>query len=131
MAFFDNIFPPLASDLITKFGISVRFKLPGSKRFVPRLGQTIKSTGTEQTVVATPPYEFSKFKENGETVRQGDMKISIAGSDLTFKIDNSMTVIIPITDASGTIVEEEWKVIDIRIHRSGNQVAVFELQLRR
>lgn len=70
---------------------------------------------------AIPPYEVEEKHVNGDTILSGDMLTGIAGKDLEFMPVAGMTVVIDSID---------WNIVRIKPVYSGEQIALFVVQLR-
>jgi len=85
------------------------------------------STGKTTTVKrrfqakASPPQEYDSRYINGDSIQAGDSSIFLAGKDLKFIPKKGMVVIER---------DQRWRSVRVRKHRSGDDIAAWEIQLR-
>lgn len=79
-------------------------------------------TDTVHTVYASPPIEYTLREINGKTILAGDKKFLIAAKDLPIEPD-------PQTDRL-THAGKVYKIVDVDVTSSGDQSALYTVQVR-
>lgn len=119
MTFLDLTLPDKVYELVEKYGKEVSFTSE-VKTFDATTGATT-STATVYKRKVTPPEEFdSKYIDN-DTVRLGDMQITLAAKGLKFTPIESMKVLI---DA------KSFNIVAIRKIYTGELIGAYTVQLR-
>ena len=120
---FDREFVPLALEMINEFGKVVAIKYYPDAAYDPTIGETSEGDFTSYTKKVIPPYPYEQKFVDGDIVRAGDVQTGIAGSGLEFVPEPGLTKII-----IDTLV---WNIVNMKPIYSGEQIALFILQLRR
>lgn len=109
----------LISTFVDNFATLVRISAAG---YDPVTGEEIQAAIQSYSVKTTPPEKYRDIEINGTSVKQYDLRVYIAAQDIAI----SPT---PRTDtiAIGNVVHN---VIKVTSHFSGDQVCLWELQLR-
>ena len=118
----DKELVPAVLDIINEVGRNMQFTNPRVVNYDPVTGignETICKTLTRK---ASPPIDFEQRYVDGDSVRRGDARIFIAASGLPFT---------PLPDMHIKFDTEEFKAVNILPLHSGEQVAAYEIQLRR
>lgn len=115
----DSVMVPLANKLIGDFGLTVTYKQVTTS-FDVSTGKTTDTEATSSAVVA-PPEPYKQNRIDGTTIRNGDIMTAIAQSAIAFT---------PAINDRVTLNGVDWEVIAVNPVFSGEQVAMYELQLR-
>ena len=118
----DKTLVPFTKDIIGRLGLDATFKqyTPGTYDLVTGVGVP----GTNSTVAkVSPPMPYDTRLVDNDLIRVGDAVCYIAEKDLPFIPKAGMLV--TFADTS-----EEWRCIEVNSLRSGEDIAVHELQLR-
>lgn len=112
----------VSQKVIDKFGKSVTLRIVTAGSYDPAT-RTATNSDADQTVnaVITNPPAGSQFRESG-TVRLGDRMVTIPAKNLTTVPDTSSLVVID---------SREYEVVEVNPVYSGDQVAIYELLVRR
>lgn len=108
--------------LITEKGKLLKYYVPGTTTYDPTTGIGEQAGVTEYVLRSSPPRGAKEKYVAGELVKEGDHITLLPAKDLAFD------------PAGATRVEvdaEEWRIISVEPIRSGQQVAVWKLLLRR
>ena len=119
MTFLDDALGPATESVIETLGRNYTF-VTATNSYDPATGANTTSQ-TSHTAKGTPPESYKIQQIDGDLVRSGDAKILVAGT-VSFAIE------------AGTLVKfnsQVWTVIDVQSHYSGENVAAYELQLRK
>lgn len=109
-----------AVSLVAKYGKLVSFAQP-SDSYEPDTGIVVTSTKTYSRKI-TPPTPFSSRYIDGKNILQGDTQCYLPALDLGFT---------PVIGTKVTIDSIIFGVVQVSPVYSGEQIAIFELQLRR
>ena len=107
---------------INKFGKIAVFGLPPAEVYDPDTGGVTSGVLVEYRQKVSPPADYANKLVDGDLIKIGDTMVLLPGKDLTF---------VPIIGSSVTMDSLVWKIITSKPIFSGEQVAVYELQLRR
>jgi len=110
-----------ASRLINQFGATMVLRRQAGV-YYPATGKNTE-TAADYDVVGSPPYPVDLRRVDGEMVRQGDAETILAASDLTFTPDQTTDHIV--------FGGEAWSIVAVQPIYSGEQVAAYELRLRK
>lgn len=113
----------VSQKVIDKFGQSVTLRIVTAGAYDPTT-RSATNTDTDQTVngiVMKPSLGSSQFSENGG-VRLGDRLVTIPAKNLTTAPDTSSLVVID---------SKEYEVVEVNPVYSGDEVAIYELLVRR
>ena len=113
---------PLALALVTKYGLNAEFETMLVSQYDAESGGTIETGPATYTKKVSPPSPFEQRFIDGEAIRQDDLEIYLPGSGLKF------TPVVDMTVRIGTVT---YRVVMANPVYSGEQIAVFRLQLRR
>jgi hypothetical protein len=117
----DSVMVPLAKKLVGDFGHTVTYKAI-TKTFAPGTGVTTNTTTSYTGVVITPPEPYKQNRINETTIKTGDVMTSVSQSAISFT---------PQIGDAVTLNGADWEVVAVNWVYSGEQVALYELQLRR
>lgn len=112
-----------AYSLIYRRGKTVVFKTYPAAVYDPTTGETTLGNSVDYTHKIIPPYPYSDKYINGDTIRAGDIQTGIAALGLLFVPDPSATKVV--------IDTIEWSIVNMQPVYSGEQIALYMLQLRR
>lgn len=118
----DNKLVPKTLAIINKVGRNMDFTLPLASSYDPATGAGIESIWTTYTVKVSPPIDYEQRYVDGDSVQRGDARIFMAASGL------------PLTPVRDMLVEFDgvtFKAISILPIYSGEQIAAYEVQLRK
>jgi hypothetical protein len=115
----DSIMVPLADSLITDFGKTATYKQVTST-FSASTGKTT-STETPSTVIVTPPAPYKQNRIDGTVVQTGDVTCNIAGQAISFT---------PQIGDRINLNSLDWQIVGVNPVFSGEQIALYKLQLR-
>ena len=120
---FDDEFVPLALEMIEEDGKSVIFKTYPAAAYDPASGETVVGSVTSSSEKVIPPFHYEEKYINGDTIQLGDMQTGIAASGLAFVPDPSITKVV--------IDSAEWTIVNMNSIYSGEEIALYMLQLRK
>lgn len=109
----------LADDLTSEFGKTVTF-VEVSKTFDPSTGSTTETT-TETTLASVPPQDFAFSEMDGSLIQQGDLVIGLPAKTVPVE---------PTTQDRLKIDGDTWQIVAVRPVASGEQVALYNVQVR-
>lgn len=113
----------VSQKVIDKFGQSVTLRIVTAGSYDPST-RTASNTDADQTVngiITKPSLGASQFSEAG-AVRLGDRQVTIPAKNLTTVPDTSSLVVID---------SKEYEVVEVNPVYSGDEVAIYELLVRR
>ena len=114
----------VALRLIDDYGQDAIFVVPTTSTYDPDTGATTETGPTEYTEKISPPRGYKANMIDGNVVQRGDRQAYIAASGLAFTSETGLEV--RLTDA-----EEVWRIVGVQEIFSGEQIAVYVLQMRR
>jgi hypothetical protein len=119
MTSLDNVFVPLATNMLNQFGATATFRKI-TRTFDPA---TRKNTVSRKntTVKMKPPEPYNVNRINGTTIQAGDLTTMISGEALTF---------VPTTNDLIAYLGTDWQIVTVSPIVSGDSTAAYELQLR-
>lgn len=120
MTVLDDKLVPKALEIIDKFGLNAIFNEVCQTDYVAATGAVTEINPKCHTRKITPPALMDRYAD-GDTVKVGDMKVSVAASGLPFTMEKGMRV---------EIDELEYTIISVISVYSGASVAIYDLQLR-
>lgn len=120
MAALDTLLRSISEDLIAQLGTTATLHT-STRSFSVATGQvTVSDVNT--TVQCTPPFPYEKERIDGTIVQSGDAETLIAAKTLATA---------PVAEKDElTFAGIRWKVIAVNPVYSGDEVAVYVLQLR-
>ena len=118
----DKTLVPVVLAIINKVGRDMDFTFPRASSYNPVDGVGSEAIRKTLTVKASPPIDFEQRYIDGDSVRRGDVRIFLAASGLAFTPERDMLV---------KFDNEEFKTVAVLPLHSGEQIAAFELQMRR
>ena len=118
----DKVMRSVAKNLIGSFGTTAVITTYTGGTYDPITDATIPGEGVQTVITCSPPSEYKSYVIDGTRIQTGDMKILIPA--LVYETA-------PTTDQTVTIRGDTYKVIGVMPISSGNQEAVWEVQLRR
>lgn len=107
----------VALSLHNKFGTAATLKQTTTGAYNPATGQA--STTVVDLEVFGVPARYSTF-ELGDTIEEGDIRFTIAGDAATPDVDDTVT-----------FGGDTYRVISVKAQYATDNVAYYELQLRR
>lgn len=110
-----------ASRLINKFGATMTLRRQAGV-YDPATGKNTE-TATDYAIVGSPPSPVDLRRVDGEMIKQGDAETILAASDLTVAPDQTTDHIV--------FAGETWSVVAVEPIYSGEQVAAYQLRLRK
>lgn len=119
----DEEFVPLATEMIDEMGKTVVFKTYPDASYDEVEGETTLGDVISYIKKIIPPYNYDHKYIDGDIIKVGDMQTGIAGQGLEFTPEPGLIEII--------IDEQTWKIINMMPLYSGEQIAMFLLQLRK
>lgn len=119
----DTEFVPLALEMIEEFGKTVEIKIYPDAVYDVVQGETTVGDYVRYVKKIIPPYPYEQKYINGDIIQMGDLQTGIAGSGLGFVPEPGLTTI--------TIDSTVWKIVNMKPIYSGEQIALFLLQLRK
>jgi len=119
----DQDFVPLATELIDEMGKTVVFKTYPDAAYDEVEGETDLGDVVSYTKKIIPPFNYDQKYIDGEVIKVGDMQTGIAGQGLEFTPEPGLVEVI--------IDEQTWNIVNMMPLYSGEQIALFLLQLRK
>lgn len=110
-----------ADSVLATYGKDLTFAVR-TKTYDPTTGATTYGAATNTVVKGSPPGPYERRFVDGDVVRLSDARTIVAAKNLTFTPTIGIKVSFDSTD---------WQVVSARPMYSGEQVAAWELQLRR
>lgn len=118
---FDEIFVPLALELLEEFGKTVSItERAATDSYNPKTG-SVNADPSSFTIKIIPPDKFKDFYVDGDLIEEGDLLTGFAASGLEFTPTKGMII-----DLDGT----DWTMVDLRAIYSGDDIALYETKLR-
>lgn len=121
----DTKIRPKVTAVLAAYGTNLAFSVPGTETYDPATGITTEGSVTTPTVKGTPPAPYEKRYVDGDVVKVEDAMTLVSAEDVAAA---SFT---PAQGQTVTFDSVSWDVVSVKVHRSGDQVAAYELQLRR
>lgn len=118
----DKELRPAVLEIINEVGRNMDFSFPLAKSYDPVTGAGSESICKTLTAKASPPIDFEQRYVNDDSVKRGDTKIFIAAKGLSFT---------PVRDMTVKFDSISFKAIAVLPIYSGEQVAAYEIQLRK
>lgn len=119
----DEEFVPLALEMIEELGKTVEIKTYPGQQYDPTTGEATKGDYVRYVKKVIPPYPYDEKYIDGDLIKAGDLQTGIAGSGLGFTPEPGLTEIY--------IDTLRWSIVSMKPIYSGEQIAMFLLQLRR
>lgn len=119
----DSRLVPTTLRLVKRLGKQATFDTYATETYDPTTGSMTRSGLTRHVVKVTPPSEYEDQFVDGDLIREQDVRIFLPGKDLTFQPQRGGIVTL---DLEGT----SWKIVAVHPIYSGEQVVLWELQLR-
>ena len=108
--------------VLAEVGKSIVYTIVSGNDYDPATGETATGTTSTYSLKSIPPFEYEQKYIDGDIVRAGDMLTGIEGDGLLF------------TPAPGVLITFDsmtWTVVSVQRYYSGEDVALYMLQLRR
>lgn len=124
MGTLDSAFRDLASTLIGVFTDEMwTLTRTPPDAYAPKTGESFPSTPVPYQVKLSPPTEYTSHEIDGTSILRGDLRAYLAAKDIDITPD-------PQTDtlSKGELV---LKIVSVSNEPSGDQTAMYELQLRK
>lgn len=121
----DSVFCGLngvAKMLVDEYGTTAQVKSISDGGYDPRTGTATEGTAVIVTVHCSPPAAYDWQDINGQSVLQGDVKILVPATEM----ENP-----PKPGAIISVRGDDFQVVRCSPIASGNQIAVWEIQLRK
>lgn len=119
----DKKFVPLALKLLNKHGAVATVSIKSGDTFNPSTNKRAAGTSTPHSVKIVPPFPYKDVLIDGDNIKRGDMQTYFAASGLGFDPLTARYTL----DFKGTT----WKVETTQPFYSGEQIALYGVQLRR
>ncbi len=120
MTDFDDTMRPLATELLTEFGVSITFSdQTASADYDPTTGAGTLAASTKD-IVCSPPTPADTDRIDGTSIITGDMIMYSSGEDDKPRIG-----------AKFTHDTKVWRVVSVNQFFSGAQVALYEIICRK
>jgi len=117
----DTDFLAESLDLTNELGKEVQFFLR-DETFSPSTGNAVLNYTRTKTHHCTPPQEYAEKFIDGEVIKEGDARIFLPAIELEFTPHKGQRTLIDC---------EVWTVEEIGLVYSGEQIAMYSLQIRR
>jgi len=122
MTLIDDIMLPQAKDLLDTYGKPATWR-ELSPTYDDETRETTFGAATEHTVSVSPPSRYTSRLVDGDLIQAGDMQTILAGQNL------------PFTPTEGKhelqIDNDVWRVVSVNPVRSGKNIAIWKVQLRK
>lgn len=118
----DNTLTAAALRLIALYGQDAVFADPATKTYDPTTGLTSEGSVTSHTEKVTPPEPYDKRWTDSDLIQQDDVRVFLAASGLDFTPFKGQLVTL--------LTTEKFRIENVKPIYSGEDVAVYELQLR-
>ena len=118
----DTTLIPKIKSVIEDYGKNVVFVVPGVASYDPDDGSVIESGVQKYTVKATPPANYKADMIDGDTIQDNDCMINISASGLLFTPENGREV---------TFDSQSWRIMSVQTAYTGEDIGLYEIQLRR
>lgn len=122
MTVVDNIVVPKVLAVIEKYGKDVLFEGLTGGTYSEVTRKWTGRTSVSVTKKVSPPSPFKRELVDGRTIKEDDLVVFLAASGLTFTPDTGFTV---------TIDSDKFTVVGCPPLYSGEQIAVYQIHLRR
>ena len=109
-------------DIIDEFGKIVTFWIYPDQDYDPTIGENTLGDPTQYSKKVIPPYQINLKYVDGKLIKLGDLLTGIAAQDIEFTPTLKMKI---------TIDSNIWTIININPIYSGEQIALYLLQLRK
>ena len=113
---------PKVSTIVSRFGTTATILQPDGETYDPKTGAVTIARIIERTVKVTPPSNYGLDLVNGDTIKIGDCRVILAAQGLVFTPQQNWGI---------RLGSETWTIISVGPIRTGDDVAAYELQLRR
>ena len=113
---------PRVKVIVDKYGKTVTFRTYPAETYDAASGSTTEGVKTDYSRKVTPPQNYESKYIDGEIIQEGDCQIFVPTKDLGFTPAKGMKVIFD---------SEVWKIIGLKPIYTGDDIALYELQLRR
>lgn len=124
MGALDTAFRDVASSLIGVFvSNSSTLTRTLTPVYDPALGEDLSATPTTYSIKVAPPENYKFYEADGTAIRRTDLKTYIAAKDLAVVPDSQTDTL--------TFNSVVYKIVSVKAHQSGDQIALWELQLRK
>lgn len=111
-----------ALELIDENGKAVSFVHNASATYSPSTGKVTGGSPAPFNKKIVPPYPYEQKLVDGDVIRVDDMRTGVAASGLGFTPERMKTTV--------TIDSRIWTVVNVQPIYSGEDVAMYLLQLR-
>ena len=118
----DTTLIPKIKSIIEDYGKNVVFVVPGVASYDPDDGSVIESGVQKYTVKATPPANYKADMLDGDTIQDNDCMINISAYGLLFTPENGREV---------TFDSQSWRIMSVQTAYTGEDIGLYEIQLRR
>lgn len=113
---------PAVLEIINEVGRDMDFSFPLASSYDPVTGTGSESICKTLTAKVSPPIDYEKRHIDGDSVKRGDSRIFLAAKGLVFT---------PVVDMGVEFDSISFKAISVLPIYSGEQVAAYEVQLRK
>lgn len=111
-----------AERLITKFGKAAQYTQHSDGAYDPSTGAVSSAGPDSHNVTIAPPAGYDEHFVDGDSVQSSDLKTSLSASMISFE---------PAVRDELTVDGKRYTILHVNPLYSGEQVALYELQLRR
>jgi len=115
-----DLIPEILS-IVTEFGRTVIFTVYGSEAYNTATGAVTKSGASTYSKKVTPPEGYEEKLVDNTVIKRGDKRIYLPASGLEFTPTKMMEV---------KIGDVNWRIQDVKPIYTGEQVGLYELQIR-
>ncbi len=119
MTSLDQVFVPLATQLLNQFGSAATYRK--ITRVFDTVTRTNKETNSDTAIKMKPPEPYNVSRINDTTIQEGDLTTMISGEALTFRPSSNDFIVY-----LGTV----WQIVRVMPIVSGDSTAAYSLQLR-
>lgn len=109
-------------DILDELGKTITFWVYGTNTYDPATGKQTTGDANQYNKKAIPPFPAELRYVNGDVIRAGDLFTGVAAKDIEFTPEQGMPV---------TIDSDIWAIEAVQPLRSGEQVCLYVLQLRK
>lgn len=113
---------PMALEVVDLYGQNAVFTVPATKDYDATVGLTTETSPTDHTKKVTPPEPYDKRWVDGDLIQQNDVRIYLPASWLSFTPEKGMLVTL--------LTTEKFRIVGVKPIYSGEDIAIYDLQLR-
>ena len=113
---------PRVRTIVRKLGIDATFTVISGDAYDPTTGDKSAGTPTDYTKKITPFEMYDEKYIDGDVVKAGDVRVLLPANSLEFDPKTGMDVVVALN---------KYKVIHQKPIYTGEQIGLYDLQLRR